>query len=191
MNKKIIVIITSAILVILLIVVGTLWIKAYNGATKAKNIVSQEKTKIYTAYSGRYDKVFAFIDAIESANAQINTQIDAIMAARTAFANALGRKDYDEAEEKTEIIESTFISLVSYLEDNPAAWNTIGLTSGFMAEFSASTNAVTFAINNYNEKVATYNILVSIFPNKLFLGGFKEIDDYVVPIFETTLPTFN
>ncbi len=140
MNKKIIVSVTSTILVILLIVIGSLWIKAYNGARKAKHIVSQEKTKIYTAYSGRYDKVIIYINAIEGANAQLNTQIEAIMAARTAFANALGRMNYDEAEEKTEIINSTFVNLYSYMEDNPSSYLTVDLTEDFMMELFAATN---------------------------------------------------
>lgn len=190
MQKKIILIV-AVILTMFLVITGILWGTAYNKAIRNANLVKQEKTKIYTAYAGRYDKVFAFIDAIESANAQINTQIDSIMAARTAFASALAAGNLDGAEENSEILENTFISLVSYMEDNPSAWNTVGLTAGFMSEFAASTNAVTYAINTYNETVAKYNITISVFPNKIFLGGFPEINDYVMPEFNTELPTFN
>lgn len=180
-----------AVVLIVAVIFGSMWVGAYNGAITKSNEINQKQTQIYTAYSNRYEKIAAYIDAIDNADAQILAQMTLITDARTAFANAIAAGQLDVAEDASSTIESTFINLVSYMEDNPG-WTTIGLTSGFMAEFAASTNAVTFAINSYNASLTDYNTFIALFPNNLFTGGFSRNDDfYTAPNFNTELPTFN
>lgn len=190
--KKNIVSVVILVFVLVFIVIGSFWVSSYNGAVKLENEIVEKETNIFSAYSNRFDKVTAFIDAIEGANEQIITQINAIKEARIAFADAIASNNLELAESETATIESTFINLISYMEDNPTSWNTISLTQDFMSEFSASTNAVTYSIDNYNKTIKEYNNFISVFPNNLFTSKFeKNTKQYIAPNFNTELPKFN
>lgn len=189
--RKRIIIISLVLVLALFTLIGSLWISSYNKAVVASHDIKEHHTKIFVKYNARYEKVLMFINAIESANEQINTQITAITDARARFAAALDSNNYEDAEAETEIIESTFITLVSYMEDNKESWNTVGLTRDFMFEFAADTNAVGEAIIRYNTKIADYNKLISLFPNRIFLKGFAPNEDYEVPTLVESLPTFS
>lgn len=180
------------VLIVLAIIIGSIWISAYNGAVTKSNEIKLRQTEIYSAYSNRYEKVVQYIDAIDSADATILNQLTLIMDARTAFANAMSNNDLDVAENASSTIESTFIDLISYMEDNPSNWTTIGLTSNFMSEFSASTNNVTNRINAYNASITEFNTFITLFPNNLFTGGYTQNTEfYVAPNFNTELPTMS
>ena len=77
------------------------------------------------------------------------------------------------------------------MEDNPESYNTVDLYSGYMAEFAASTNAVTYAINEFNEVVNDYNTFIQTFPNVIFLGEKVTFEPYSLANYNATLPTFN
>lgn len=77
------------------------------------------------------------------------------------------------------------------MEDNPASYQTVNLYGGFMGEFAASTNAVTYAINEYNDIVAVYNTHIEIFPNIIFLTNKTPFATWTPPNYDTELPTFN
>ena len=167
------------------------WIGAVNGEVRKKQNVIEATGNVHIKLSGRYEKVVAFIDAIEDANATVTNYLTIITDARTAFADAIGSSDLEGANEAAEIIDAAFIDLVSYMEDNPDSYNTVDLYSGFMAEFSALTNAVIFAVTTYNSEVNKYNTHISIFLNMLFLGGKTPYTTWAVTNYNTTLPTFN
>ncbi len=191
-KQSIILLVIAGVLLLGAIILGSTWAGAYNGAVTKSNLIQQRETQIYSAYSNRYEKVGAYINAIESANGQILAQMTLITDARNAFADAMAAGQLDIAADESANIESTFINLIVLLEDNPGQWNTINLSAGFMAEFAASTNAVTFAINSYNAALTDYNTFIALFPNNLFTGGFARNDDfYTPPNFNTDLPTFN
>ncbi len=191
-KTNIIMLSTAFVLIVLATIIGVVWSTAYNGAETKFRQIKLRETEIYSAYSGRYEKVLQYIDAIESADQTILDQLTLITNARTAFANAMSNNDLDVAESASSTIESTFIDLVSYMEDNPSNWTTIGLTNNFMSEFAASTNNVTNRINAYNAAITEYNTFIVLFPNNLFTGGYTQNSDfYIAPNFNTELPTFN
>lgn len=76
------------------------------------------------------------------------------------------------------------------MEDNPDSYNTVNLYSGYMAEFSASTNAVTTAILKYNTSVTDYNNHIEKFPNNLLVGTRDKHVPYEVTNYNASLPTF-
>src|SRR5690606_29310115 len=121
---------------------------------------------------------------------QILTQLGLITQAREAFADAVASQaSPDVLEQEFTALESMFITLVSYMEDNPSNWTTVGITSAFLAEYNASTNSVSFAINQYNETVFLYNSFLRKFPNNVFAFGFELKNAYSLPSeFVTVLP---
>lgn len=172
-------------------ITSIVWVNAYNGYVTRDNEITQKRGDVYAALSARYDKLSLMIDAIESANTTVQGYLDSIMAARTAFANALANDDFESVDESITEINSTFINLVSYVEDNPTSYNTTGLYASALAEFNASTNAVLFAINQYNASVTRYNNHVKTFPNNIFVGSNGTYEPYEVANYNTTLPSFN
>jgi len=188
--KKIIAIIVGAFLVVS-VVIGGMWIGAYNGAVKRQNTVVEYQGNVHAALSNRYEKIGVFIDAIEGANATVLAYLETITDARSDFAAAIEAGNASLADSEAETVDGTFVTLVSYMEDNPDSYNTVGLYSGFMSEFSASTNAVTFAINEYNESVTNYNNHIDTFPNLIFLGSWEAKTPYSLDNYSQPLPTFN
>ncbi len=186
--------ITLAILglfVFLGLTLGFTWVNAYNGAIQKNNAILEQQGNVHATLSARYEKVGAFIDAIEGANSTVQGYLDTIMAARTAFADAIAAGNVAAANEAATTIDGTFITLVSYMEDNPSSYNTVNLYAGFMSEFSASTNVVTNAIILYNGYVSSYNNHIQQFPNNLFVGTRTPYTPYNVSNYNTQLPTFN
>jgi LemA protein len=184
-------IIAAGILTTIFIVIGALWISAFNGAVRNEAAVNEKRGNVHASLSARYEKVVVFVDAIESANATILSYLDTIMDAREAFADALDSRDEGAADEAATTLDGTFVTLVAYMEDNPDSYNTVNLYSGYMGEFSASTNAVRFDIGEYNEAVKVYNTHIQIFPNNLFVGGREVLSEYSLSNYNATLPTFN
>src|SRR5690554_2216526 len=173
------------------IVVAALWISAYNGYVIKDNDISQKRGNVYAALSTRYEKMGAMIDAIESANTTVQGYLDTIMAARISFADALATNDLEAIDASVTEINSTFINLVSYVEDNPSSYNTTGLYASALAEFNASTNVVLNAILAYNQSVTNYNNHIKTFPNNMFVGSKASFEPYAVENYNKTLPTFS
>ena len=194
--KKLTPLLRVAIIVGLVVVVlgGTtagMWISAYNGEITRRENVTEERGNVHASLSGRYEKVGTFIDAIESANQTVLTYLETIRDARTAFADAIASNEPVDADAAAETIDSTFVQLVAYMEDNPESYNTVDLYAGYMAEFAASTNAVTYAITEFNGVVNDYNTFIQTFPNVIFLGGKVTFEPYSLANYNATLPTFN
>jgi LemA protein len=168
-------------------------IYAYNGEVTHRRDISQARGEIETSLIGRYEKVDAFIDAIEDANVTILAFLETIRDARLAFAEAISSAEPVDADAAAETIDSTFTQLVAYMEDNPDSYNTIGLYEGYLAEFSASTNAVVYSMNEYNKAVNEYNTFIEIFPNVMFLSNKVPFENYTYTItnYSDTLPTFH
>lgn len=183
--------ISGGILVTLALIIGAFWISAFNGAIRKEATVNQHRGDVHAALSARYDKVDAFIDAIEDANATVLSYLETITDAREAFADAIDQGDPSDAEQAAETLDATFVTLVAYMEDNPDSYNTVSLYSGFMGEFSASTNAVRFEIGEYNKAVREYNVHIQTFPNQIFVGGRTVLSEYSLTNYNATLPTFN
>ncbi|MFA5542514.1 MAG: LemA family protein [Bacilli bacterium] len=181
----------STFVVVLLLIVGISWISAFNGEVSRNNDVVEYRGNVYAALSARYEKVGAFIDAIEGANATVTGYLTIISEARQAFANAIASGNIAAANEAISDIDGTFVTLLSYMEDNPESYNTVNLYSGFLGEFSASTNVVTTQIGEYNKKVNTYNTHIQRFPNNLFVGNKEKYESYNLENYNSPLPTFN
>lgn len=179
------------ILVLVIAIIGITWISAYNGEITKNNEIENDRGNVHAALGARYDKVLALIDAIEGANQTVTGYLNIIKDARVAFAQALENDNPAAADESAEVIDSTFVTLLSYMEHNPESYNTVSLYAGFAGEFSASTNVVLNAITIYNESVKEYNNHIQTFPNVLFLGGKTPYKSYDVSNYNTTLPTFN
>lgn len=183
--------ITTTIFIVLLLIISISWVSAYNGEVTKNNDVIENRGNVYAALSARYEKVGAFIDAIEGANVTVSGYLTIISDARQTFANAIASGDMTAADAAIEQIDGTFITLLSYMEDNPESYNTVSLYSGYMAEFSASTNMVTTTIGEYNKKVNTYNTHIQRFPNNIFVGSKDIYQSYNLENYNLTLPTFN
>lgn len=187
--KKIFLIVSGA-LAVLAIVIGSFWISAYNGAIVREAEVVEARGNVYATLEGRYEKVDALIDAIEDANATVLGYLETITDAREAFATAIENGNAAAADEASALIDGTFVTLVAYMEDNPDSYNTVGLYSGFAAEFTASTNMVTTSIIYYNSAVTDYNTHIATFPNVIFVGGRTPYAPYELTNYNSELPTF-
>jgi len=178
------------IAVVVLVVLGGIWINAYNGEVTRNNAIEKQRSDVHATLGSRYDKVLAFIDAIEGANATVTGYLNIIKDARIAFAEAIDNGELMNADAESDTIDSTFVTLLAYMENNPDSYNTVSLYSGFMSEFSASTNAVLNAIETFNESVESYNNHIQKFPNNMFLGEKEPYTSYSIENYNTTLPTF-
>ncbi|MBN3490452.1 LemA family protein [Acholeplasma equirhinis] len=188
-NNNRILLIVGAVLLIFVVIFAGVWIGADTGAVTKRNEVLLRKQSIYTAYLGRYDKVQFYTDAINSADQQILSQITLLTEARVAFAQANNNLNFEQADDQIEVIENTFISLVSYMEQNPSNWTTLGITEDFIQEFSASTNMITNAIETYNEAVTDYHNHIEVIPNRWFLGSYTHVEFYQIPSLSTVIPS--
>jgi len=188
--KKILLIV-GGVLTTVFLVIGALWISAFNGAIRKDNAVSEKRANIHASLSARYEKVVVFVDAIESANETILTYLETIMDARTAFADAIDSSNNVAADSAATTIDGTFVTLVAYMEDNPDSYNTVSLYSGYMAEFAASTNKVRFDIGEFNAAARSYNTHIQTFPNNIFVGTRQTISEYSLTNYNATLPSFN
>lgn len=166
------------------------WLTAFNGEVKKNAEVTTEVGKVHASLTGRYEKVGAFIDAIDGANEAVSEFMTIIQEARTAFAEAIAASNIKEANDQANIVDSTFMNLVAFVEDNPASYNTVNLYAGFMGEFSASTNQVIYDIGSYNKKVEAYNVHIKTFPNLIFLARKAPYDIWALANYNATLPTF-
>jgi len=187
---KRIILIASAALTILAVITASFWISAYNGAVIREAEVVEARGNVHASLEARYDKVDVLIDAIEDANETVQGYLDTIAAARAAFAAAIENGNAAAADEAAALVDGTFVTLVAYMEDNPDSYNTVGLYSGFMAEFSASTNLVTGSIMVYNSAVTSYNTHIKTFPNNIFVGGRTPYTAYELTNYNVSLPTF-
>lgn len=181
----------TGVVVLILVLVSSTWIGAVNGEVRKRNDVLESTGNVHAKLSGRYEKVGAFIDAIEDANANVLTFLETIEDARTAFANAISAKDIDTANSAATTLDLTFTNLLAYMEDNPESYSTVSLYSGYTAEFSASTNAVTYAITEYNKKVNAYNTHIEVFPNIIYVGNKTRLEVWNLSYYNASLPTFN
>lgn len=173
------------------VTIGGMWIGVSNGEISNREDVKKAAGTIHASLSGRFEKIDVFIDAIIDANAAVLSFLDTINDARTAFATAISTNNEAAIKEQADIIDTNFINLVALMEDNPASYQTVNLYAGYMGEFAASTNAVTYAINEYNDVVAVYNTHIAIFPNVMFLRSKTPFATWNPPNYATTLPTFN
>lgn len=180
-----------AIALTLIIFVAGFWISAYNGSVTTRIDIDEKQGNVYASLSTRYDKMEVMIDAIESANTTVLGYLNTIKDARIAFADAIANEDLDAANTSIDEINSTFINLISFVEDNPSSYNTTGLYANALAEFNASTNVVLNTILSFNASVATYNKHIRSFPNNIFVGNLKIMDTYPVDNYNKTLPSFN
>src|SRR5690554_4119345 len=187
--KKIYIILS--VVMVLLVLLASFWISAYNGYVSKDADIDQKRGNVYATLSTRYDKMGAMIDAIESANTTVQGYLDTIMAARTAFAQALANNDLEALDASVTEINSTFFDLVSYVEDNPSSYNTTSLYANALAEFNASTNVVLTAILAYNTSVTKYNNHIKTFPNNIFVRSNSLFTTYEVDNYNQTLPSFN
>ena len=178
---------------VFLVVVGIMWVNAFNGAKTKANEIETLRGDVYASLSVRYEKMGTFIDAISDANSIVTGYLEVIRDARVAFAEAIGKANVDasEVDEISGTIDGTFITLLSYMEDNPASYNTVNLYQGFLSEFSAATNVVLNRILEYNRAVLAFNNHIETFPNLLFVGNETRKQTYAVDNYNTTLPTFN
>jgi len=173
------------------VAVGATWIYAANGEVQNNNNVIEATGSVHAKLSNRYEKIGAFIDAIENANEAILSFLNTIRDARIAFAEAVEAQNYVAAREEADIIDASFTELVFTMEDNPASYQTVNLYAGFMAEFSASTNAVTYSIETFNSHVNIYNTFIQTFPNVIFLSNKTPYKIWALTNYNSTLPTFN
>lgn len=156
-----------------------------------RNDVNEATGAVHAGLGNRFDTIITFIDAIESANATVQGYLTTITNAREAFADAISANNNALIQSEAATIDATFISLIALMEDNPSTYNTVTLYSGFMGEFSAKTNAVNYAIDEFNRKVNAYNTHIEIFPHVIFLSGKTSFATWPVANYNATLPTFN
>lgn len=184
-------IVAALAVVVLGVPTAGVWVYAYNGEVSRREPITAARGNIHASLNGRYEKVAAFIDAIEDANQTISDFLTIIQEARLAFAQALLENNPVDADAAAETIDSTFTQLVAYMEVNPDSYNTVTLYEGYLAEFSASTNAVIYKIEEFNALITSYNVFIQTFPNVIFLQGKTVFEAYNLSYYNAELPTFN
>ena len=172
------------------VTVSAAWIGAVNGEVRKNEAVIEATGNVHASLSGRYQTIGGFINAIDKADATVQSYLDTINAARVAFAGALSDGKATTANEQATIVDATFTTLVAYMEDNPSSYNTVVLYSGFMAEFAATTNVVTEEIRTYNNRVNAYNTHIHVFPNIVFLSRKTPYAIWPLTNYSDELPQF-
>lgn len=93
-----------SIIALLGIIFVITWISAYNGAIEKNNTVIENRVSVHATMLARYEKVDAFIDAIEGANQTVQGYLNTIMEARSSFANAINNNNSSAADDASELI---------------------------------------------------------------------------------------
>ncbi|HEY8405886.1 MAG TPA: LemA family protein [Acholeplasma sp.] len=189
--NKIIIIIASifGILVVLSIIFTMMLISIFNDASVKKIELETKWEEIGTALEGRYETMSQLISGIQNANQQMLTLQEMITDARAAMLAAQSPEELSEAEGE---LESAFAGILVLIEDNPGEYATVELYQSYMANATASTNAVTEARNSYNEAVEELRKIAETFPGNIILPivGFSvdDVEYYTAP--QVTIPTF-
>jgi len=190
MNKATVILFSILGVVVLLgVIATTMIITTRDQAVFAKNKVESSFETIGTRLQQRSETMQILINGIDDANEQIADLLEMITDARTALANATTPDEYSEAEGD---LEGAFEGLRIIIEDNPGTYQTVDLYNQYMASAVASTNAVTFARETYNDNVEAYRNTIESFPGNLILGMFgftaDAYDYYSAP--EVVIPSF-
>lgn len=189
--NKIIIIIASifGILVVLSIIITMMLISIFNDASVKKIELETKWEEIGTALEGRYETMSQLISGIQNANQQMLTLQEMITDARAAMLAAQSPEELSEAEGE---LESAFAGILVLIEDNPGEYATVELYQSYMANATASTNAVTEARNSYNEAVEELRKIAETFPGNIILPivGFSvdDVEYYTAP--QVIIPTF-
>lgn len=175
MNKAIVILFSILGVIILLgIIVTTMAINTYNEAIFAKNDIDEKWEDIGIRLEQRYETMSILIDSIHDANQQVEDLLEMITDARAAILSATNPDELSEAEGD---LEGAFEGLRIIIEDNPDTYSTVGLYTQYMNNATASTNAVSFARQAYNDSVIAFRNLVQSFPGNIILGMFGFSSD--------------
>lgn len=190
MKSKIGLIITAATVFVVALVVSIIWIKAFNGLKSKTNEVEEKRGQVEATLGTRYDKMDAFIDALTFADSTVEGYLSIIREGRTAFADAIASGNPVDSD-SLEQIDGTLVTMLLYMEDNPASYQINGLISGYLSEISATNNVVLNSILAYNSAVREYNNHIETFPNLIFVGSAERFENYPVLNYNKELPSFN
>lgn len=176
MTKRHKVMLVIGLIVTLVLILGIGVASAFNKATKYRNDIYNNRALIVVAVEARFDKLEELLTALNGLEDHVETQLDKITEARKAFTTA----DATEIEETFEEIESGVNLIRIMIEDNPDSFIATAAYNNYMAEITATINAITSSKVMYNDAVTAYNTFIQTFPRNLFLStfGFDKMDLY-------------
>jgi LemA protein len=154
-----------------LAVVGilALWVvSSYNSLVNLEENVDNSFAKIETQYQRRFDLIPNIIETVKGSAAFEKSTLEAVTAARSAWAQAGSNNDKIGA-------ANSFDSALSRLLVTVEAYPDIKSTAAFRdltTELEGTENRIAFARNEYNDTATSYNKTTRLFPKNLIASLF-------------------
>jgi len=154
-------------------------IVGYNSLVDNDESVDQAQSEVVNRLNQRQDLMGQLIPTVTGLQEHAEAIYDKIVAARSAYANAVAANNIDGMIEADGLQVEAINQLLIVIEDNP----NIHATSAFIGlidNISAMESSLAQARRDYNTHVGTYNSSVRKFPKVLYasLFGFEKEKPY-------------
>jgi LemA protein len=177
MTKKSIIFAIIGLIVALVLIIGVSIAVSFNTAIRNKNAALEKKALMAVALELRFDKLEELLNAVEGLEEHVEQQLTKITNARIALANSSA----DEIADDVDDITSGFNDILVLIENDPGVYIATSAYSNYMAEISATMNAVGSARIQYNQAVTKHNSYLETFPRNMY---FKIFSFEKLPLYE-------
>jgi LemA protein len=163
--------VTAALIVLAVVVVVVLVVSVdvYRGLVRRRDQADSAWSQMDVQLKRRYDLIPNLVETVKSYAGHEQGTLEAVIEARARALNAQDLADQASAESMlTGALKSLFVVAESY-PDLRASQNFLELQQ----ELSATADRATYARQNYNDAVLTYNNAVTTVPQSIFATIFK------------------
>ena len=170
MKKGFIIIVT--VLIILLLIIGISVINGYNTLVTADETTSQAYTSIEGRLQQRHDMIGQIVASVSGLQEHESEVYQMITDARAAYAAATTSGNQDALIQADALEAAAMTSLLAVIEDNPDL--IVGSSYQSLIDSISSIESSLFvARRDFNDSVASYNIMVRKFPKVLYASLFN------------------
>lgn len=170
----------GAIVVLAIAVIAFVW-TSYNKLVKLRNRVDEGFAQISTQLQRRFDLIPNLVETVKGYAKHEDSVFEKVTQARASAGAALQEGSVEGAAEARHQLDKAAVSINAVAENYPdlkASANFINLQE----ELTSTENKVSFARQNYNENVNTYNTARQSFPTNFVakFGNFENRDFFDV-----------
>ena len=163
--------IIAAVLVVIIVIIagiGLFFMGSYNGFVTKGLEVDQKWSLVETQYQRRADLIPNLVSTVKGVANFEQSTLTAVVNARSAWANAGTQEQKVEAANQLD-------SAISRLLVTVEAYPTLTATQAYkdlMVSLEGTENRISFARNEYNSAVQSYNTAIKVFPGNIVAGMF-------------------
>ncbi len=181
MNNTILIILAIAVIFIL-IVIGI-----YNGLVRLRNQVKNSWSQVSVQLKRRHDLIPNLLETVKGYMEHEKSTLENVVKLRQQAINISG--DTSALAKVENELSSTLKSLFAVAENYPD----LKANQNFLAlqeELASTENKISFARQNYNDNVMTYNTKTEVFPDCIIAGmfNFAKFDFFEIEESEKEVP---